>query len=94
MHRRLFGVDIGGVPWKVGRYCMYLNGANGATHLGMVVGMICGMDAMEDLFVIFQVDKKQITKRMGHYCLFSDDTQTTEYVSWTQVTWVCKTLKV
>jgi hypothetical protein len=73
---------------------MYLDGADGGTRLGVVVAMIRGTDDMEDPFVIFQVDKKAITAIMGHYCLFSNDTQTTEFVFWTQVTWVCKILKV
>jgi len=94
MHRRLFGVGIGGVPWKVGRHCLYLDGADRGTRLGVVVAMISGIDDMEDPFVIFQVDNKPITAHMGHYCLFSNDTQTTEFISWTQVTWMCKVLKV
>jgi hypothetical protein len=94
MHRRLFGVEIGGVPWKVGRHCLYLHGADGGTRLGVVVAMMSGMDDMEEPFVLFQVDNKPIAANMGHYLLFSTDTHTTEFVLWTRVTWLCKVLEV
>jgi hypothetical protein len=99
MSRRMFGVSIGGIPWQVGRHCLYLNGADSDTRLGVVDAMISGMDNMEDPFVIFQVVNKPrhalfFTARVGHYCLFSNDSQTTEFVLWTQITWICKIFKV
>jgi hypothetical protein len=94
MHRRMFGVITGGIPWQVGRHCLYLNGADGGTRLGVVDAMISGMDDMEDPFVIFQVVNKPITARVGHYCLFSNDSQTTEFVLWSQIAWICKYFKI
>jgi hypothetical protein len=87
-------VSIGGVPWQVGRHCLYYDGADSATLLGTVVSMFLGTDGMDDDFVIFQVENKPITTHMGHYCLFSNDAPTTVFVLWTQITWMCKMFKV
>ena len=87
-------MSIGGVPWKVGRHCLYRDSADSVTLLGTVVSMFLGKDDMDDDFVIFQVENKPITTSMGHYCLFSNDSPTTVLVLWTQITWMCKMFKV
>jgi hypothetical protein len=94
IHRKLFGVSVGGVPWKVGRYCLYRADADNSTRLGKVVTMFLAKDDMDDNFVVFQVENKPITTYMGHYCMFSDDQPTTVFVLWTKITWMCKILKV
>ena len=87
-------MSIGGVPWSVGNHCLYQFDANSATHLGTVVNMFYGMDEMEEDFVIFQVLKKPITTRMGHYCEYSTNSQDMDMVLWKQITWKCKLLAV
>ena len=93
VRRRLFGVSIGGVPWKVGQHCMY-DAAGGAKHLGTVEAMFRGQDDMGDDFVVFMVQNKPITTYMGHYCLYSNDSDATVLVFWRQITWMCKMLTV
>ena len=88
-------MSIGGVPWQVGQHCLYHAGPGGATHLGTVTTVYHGMDELMDDVVIFQVENKHITHKMGHYCLFSNDQRATvAWVSWKLVTWKCKILRV
>ena len=95
VHRRISGVSISGVPWKVGHYCLY-NVPGGLTRLGKVANMFHGTDVMTDEFVIFQIENIQITTYMGHYCFFSNDDQDdiTGFVLWDEVSWKCKTFKL
>jgi hypothetical protein len=90
MRRRLIGVSIGGVPWSVGKHCLYLNGDNRATCLGTVVNMFYGQDDMQDDFVVFQVQNKPITTIMGHYCTYANDSPDMDMVFWDGITWMCK----
>jgi len=93
VRRRLFGVYIGGVPWQVGRHCLY-EAADGATHLGTVLDMFKGRDDMDDEFVVFRVENKPITAYMGHFCFFSNDSRATVLVLWNRILWMCKMLTV
>ena len=90
--RRISGVSIGGVPWRVGNHCLYQYGPDGVTCLGVVVNMFHGMDELMNEIIVFQVDTKPITTYMGHYCLFNNVTHDTVFVLWNLVTWKCKTL--
>ena len=73
VRRRLMGVAIAGVPWSVGKHCLYTDGANRATRLGTVVNMFFGENDLGDDFVIFQLQNKPITAKKGHYCTYSND---------------------
>ena len=90
MRRRLIGVSTGGVPWYLGKHYLYLDRDNLSTCLGTVVNMFYGQDAMQDDFVVFQVQQKLITTRMGHYCLYSNESPGMELVLWDRLTWKCK----
>lgn len=90
--RRISGVSIGGVQWKVGYHCLYQDGAGGVTRFGSVTNMFHGIDTMMDEFTIFELQNEPITSCMGHYCLLSDNGHTTVFVMWDQVLWRCKKL--
>jgi hypothetical protein len=92
VRRRLMGVSTGGVPWSLGKHCLYTNGDSRTTRLGTVVNMFYGEDDMEDDFVIFQLQAKQITGKMGHYCTFSDNSQGMDMVDSSKIAWKCKLL--
>ena len=83
-------MSIGGVPWKNGSHCLYRAGAGHTTLLGKVLVMFHGKDDMMDDFVLFQLKNMRITTHMGHYCLFSCDTQRTDLVLWSEISWKCK----
>ena len=93
VRRRLFGVSIGGVPWKVGRHCLY-TADDGSTRLGTVLDMFKGRDDMHDDFVVLRVENKPITACMGHFCFYSNDSDATVLVLWNQIIWVCKMITV
>jgi hypothetical protein len=93
MHKRLFGVYISGVQWRVGRHCLY-KAEDGTTHLGTVLDMFKAKDNMGDDFVVLRVENKPITAYMGHYCLFSHDSRETVLVLWDRILWMCKLLTV
>ena len=67
VRRRLMGVTTGGVTWSVGKHCLYTNRDDRTTRLGTIVNMFYGENDMEDDFVIFQLQSKPITAKMGHY---------------------------
>jgi hypothetical protein len=92
VRRRLMGVSTGGVPWSVGKHCLYTNGDSRTTRLGTVVNMFYGENEMEDAFVIFQLQAKTITGKMGHYCKFSDDSPGMDMVDSSKIAWKCKLL--
>ena len=94
VRRRISGVSISGIPWKVGQHCLYDHGPGSATRVDSVTNMFRGMTDMMDEFIIFQLENKPITSRRVHYCLLSNDGYTTEYVLWNQVTWKCKVLSL
>jgi hypothetical protein len=85
-------VSTGGVPWSVGKHCLYTNKDTHTTRLGTIVNMFYGEDDMEDDFVIFQLQTKQITGKMGHYCTFSDDSTDMEMIDSSKISWKCKLL--
>ena len=89
VRRMLNGLSIGGVPWRVEQHCLYHDGGR-SLLLGRVVDMFYGKDDMMDGFIIFKIANKQITQKMGHYCLFSNDTLDTVYVLWRMIAWKCK----
>ena len=86
------GVTTGGVPWSVGKHCLYQKGDDDTTRLGTIVNMFYGEDEFEDAFVIFQLQKKPITTKMGHYCTYSVDSSGMDMVSSLNLTWKCKLL--
>jgi hypothetical protein len=86
------GVSTGGVPWSVGKHCLYTNGDSRATRLGTVVNMFYGENEMEDAFVVFQLQAKTITGKMGHYCTFSEDSPGMDMVDSSRIAWKCKLL--
>jgi len=90
VRRRLMGVTIAGVPWSVGKHCLYTDGANRATLLGTVVNMFFGENDLGDDFVIFQLQIKPITAKKGHYCTYSNDSPGKDMVLWSRLTWKCK----
>jgi hypothetical protein len=94
--RRISGVLIGGVDWKVGKHCLYQDGAGGVSRFGTVSNMYHGLTDVLDDFVIFELENKPITSYMGHYCLLptSPDGYTTVFVLWDQVTWQCQLLSL
>jgi hypothetical protein len=92
LRRRISGVSIGGVPWKVGSNCLYQEGPGGATLFGTVVNMYHFKTDIMDDFIIFQLENKPIMSRMGHYCWLSRDGYTTVFALWSNVTWKCKAL--
>jgi hypothetical protein len=92
VRRRISGVSIGGVSWKVGHHCLYVVGEGGSPMFGSVVNMFHGKNDMMDEFVIFELDNTQITRNMGHYCLLSSEVSRTVFVMWNRVTWKCKLL--
>jgi len=92
VRRRVLGVEIGGVPWWLGKHCLFKDD-DGATHLGTVVNMYHGEDDMEDDFVVFLLQIKPITTYMGHYCTYSNDSPGTRLVWWNRITWKCKLLQ-
>jgi hypothetical protein len=94
VRRRLMGVKTGGVPWSVGKHCLYQKGDDDTTLLGTIVNMFYGENEMEDAFVIFQLQKKPITSKMGHYCTYSVDSPGMDMVSSMNIAWKCKLLGV
>ena len=90
--RRISGVSIGGVKWKLGKHCLYQDGAGGVNKFGSVTNMYRGVNTMMDEFIIFELNHKPITAYMGHYCLLSDNNRTSKFVMWHQVLWKCKAL--
>jgi hypothetical protein len=91
---RISGVSIGGVPLRPGQHCLYMDASGGVTRFGTILNMFHSIDEMMDDFVIFQIENKPITTRMGHYCLFSNVSDSTVLVFWSQVIWKCKAFKV
>lgn len=92
VRRRLMGVSTGGVPWSVGKHCLYTNENDSKTRLGTIVNMFCGEDEMEDDFVVFQLRSKLITAKMGHYCNYSQGSEGTDMVDSSKIAWKCKLL--
>jgi hypothetical protein len=86
------GVMTGGVPWSIGKHCLYTKGGEDTTLLGTIVNMFYGENEMEEAFVIFQLQRKTITSKMGHYCTFSLDDAGTDLVSSVNIAWKCKLL--
>jgi hypothetical protein len=95
VRRRFSGVSISGVPLQVGTYCLYHDESCDVTCLGKVFQMFNGEDDSGDPLVIFRLERKPITTSMGHYCFFLDtERNDTVFVSWTQIDWKCKILKM
>jgi hypothetical protein len=92
LQRKVAGVSIGGVKWKVGYHCLYHDKQGSDTLFGTVVNMFRGTTDMMDEFIIFELSRNPITAYMGHYCLLSDDNRSSRYVLWHQVLWKCKVL--
>jgi hypothetical protein len=92
VQRRISGVTIGGVHWRLGSHCLYLDTADSATRYGTVTNMFHGVDAMMDEFVIFELEQTPITSYRGHYCLLSADGHTSVFVMWDRIKWKCKRL--
>jgi hypothetical protein len=90
--RRVSGVSIGGVLWAMGSHCLYQDGAGGVTRSGKVINMFHGMTSMMYDFIIFELEQTPIISCGTHYCLLSDDGQTTVFVMWDMVLWKCKKL--
>ena len=86
------GVTTGGVPWSVGKHCLYTNGDDRTTRLGTIVNMFYGENDMEDDFVIFQLQSKPITAKMGHYCTYSIVSPGMDMVDSGNIAWKCKLL--
>jgi hypothetical protein len=92
VRRRLMGVDTGGVPWSVGKHCLYTNGDERTTRLGTIVNMFYGQNDRDEDFVIFQLQNKEVTAKMGHYCTFSNNSTGMDMVDSSKITWKCKLL--
>jgi hypothetical protein len=92
VRRRISGVLVGGVVWRMGAHCLFNTGADDGVRFGTVSDMFHGTDEMTDDFVIFRVEMKRITSCHGHYCMFSNTESTTKtvFVFWGHVTWRCK----
>ena len=92
--RRVAGVAIGGVEWKIGYHCLYHEGPDGVTLAGKVINMFQGKDDMMDEFVLFEIKNMPITSYMGHYCLLSqnEDPAQGKFIMWSQVAWKGKVL--
>jgi hypothetical protein len=88
------GVDMGGVPWSVGKNCLYTTGADLTTRLGTVVNMFYGQDENEEDFVVFQVLNRPITGKHGHFCTYSQDSPGMDMIDSTKMSWKCKLLGV
>jgi len=92
MHRRMNGVAINGIPWHLGKYCLYRAAAGTPLLLGQVKGMYHAKDKMENNFVIFLITNNPITSYHAHYCIYSDHQPTNTLVFWTLLAWKCKVL--
>ena len=53
VRRRISGVSIGGVTWKVGEHCLYEDGAGGVARFGSVINMFHGISDMMGEFIFF-----------------------------------------
>ena len=94
VRRRLMGVTTGGVPWSVGKHCLYTNENDDTTRLGTIVNMFYGENEMEDDFIIFQLQNKPIITKMGHYCTYSVVSPGMDMVDSGKIAWKCKLLGV
>jgi hypothetical protein len=94
VRRRVSGVTIGGVHWRLGLHCLYLDNITSTTRYGTVVNMFHGVDTMMDEFIIFELKHTPITSYRGHYCLLSGDGHTSVFVMWDRIKWKCKLLKL
>jgi hypothetical protein len=92
VRRRISGVSIGGVAWKVGQHCLYVVDEGGVFMFGSVVNMFHGMTNMMDDFVVLELENTPINAYVGHYCLLSSGVGRTVFVMWDKVKWKCKLL--